>query len=180
MTTDTTTTSAPSLLQWHAVQCKGGESFRAADNLINQGFHVFHPTCQRQKKRRGRTEWVTEPLFPYYLFIQLDQTNSNWRPIRSTPGVSQLVRFGSHPAAVDDALIELLQIYDGLSLSDAIAFQAGENVTLEKGPLSGLPATFSRQLSRTCNGEERAIVLLQWLNTHREVNVPLSHLKRRT
>lgn len=35
-----------------------------------------------------------ESLFPGYLFIQLDQLNDNWHPIRSTRGVNQLVTFG--------------------------------------------------------------------------------------
>lgn len=171
-------TSDTSSLRWYAIQCKGGESFRAEDNLINQGFHVFHPTCQRQKKRRNRTEWVTEPLFPCYLFIQLDPSNSNWRPIRSTRGVSRLVRFGNHPAVIDTALIDSIQMRDGLTLPGMATPQPGESVTLETGPLSGQTATFIRQLGSARNGEERAIILLQWLNAERTLNIPLSHLRQ--
>ena len=53
---------------WYLIQCKGGESFRATENLANQGYEIFHPVLQVQKKRRGRLCWIDEPLFPYYLF----------------------------------------------------------------------------------------------------------------
>lgn len=43
---------------WYAVQCKGGESFRAAENLENQEFEVSHPTILLCKKRQGRLQWI--------------------------------------------------------------------------------------------------------------------------
>ncbi|BBI60777.1 hypothetical protein HSBAA_20830 [Vreelandella sulfidaeris] len=69
---------------WYVIQCKGGESFRAAEHLTNQGYEVFHPVLNVKRKRQGKLVTVNEPLFPYYLFIRLDQVVSNWRPIRST------------------------------------------------------------------------------------------------
>lgn len=65
---------------WYVIQCKGGESFRAAEHLANQDYEVFHPVLDVQRKRQGKLTTITEPLFPYYLFIRLDQTVSNWRP----------------------------------------------------------------------------------------------------
>lgn len=163
--------------RWYAVQCKGGESFRAEEHLTHQGFNVFHPTLKSRKKRKGKLEWVTEPLFPYYLFIQLDQINSNWRPIRSTRGVGRIVTFGSQPAVISNELIALLkQREDGTDTTPA--FTPGETITVETGPFAGQSATFHQQLERARNGEERAIILLQWLNRPQEVEVPLSHLLR--
>jgi len=49
---------------------------------------------------------------------------------------------------------------------------------VENGPFAGHSATFQQQLSRARNGEERAIILLQWLNRTQEVEVPISHLLR--
>ncbi|WP_346427136.1 transcription termination/antitermination NusG family protein [Cobetia sp. ICG0124] len=47
---------------WYLIQCKGGESFRAAENLTNQGFHVFHPLLEVERKRGSKLRWVEEPL----------------------------------------------------------------------------------------------------------------------
>ncbi|MEE3213915.1 MAG: transcription termination/antitermination NusG family protein, partial [Pseudomonadota bacterium] len=62
-----TVTGGDSTPRWYVIQCKGGESFRAAQHLANQGYELFHPVLEVQKKRRNKLTWVEEPLFPYYL-----------------------------------------------------------------------------------------------------------------
>lgn len=162
--------------RWYVIQCKGGESFRAADHLANQGYDVFHPVLEVQKKRRGKLEWVSEPLFPYYLFIRLDRLVSNWRPIRSTRGVLKLVGFGDMPVAVDDALVATLREH-GSDRQDATAnlyFRAGEAVEITEGPFKDLQAVFA-----THKGQERAIVLLDLLHRQQRLEMPVSQLRRR-
>ena len=164
--------------RWYAIQCKGGESFRAAENLHNQAFEVFHPVLEVQKKRSGRLSWVKEPLFPYYLFIRLDRIASNWRPIRSTRGVLKLVVFGNEPVPVSDALIELLQQNACARQDDIKAnvyFRAGETVEITEGPFEELQAIFESQ-----KGEERAIVLLNMLHRQQRLEMPISRLRRAT
>ncbi|MFO7646873.1 transcription/translation regulatory transformer protein RfaH [Halomonas sp. 3H] len=162
--------------RWYVIQCKGGESFRAADHLANQGYEVFHPVLEVQKKRRGKLEWVSEPLFPYYLFIRLDRLVSNWRPIRSTRGVLKLVGFGDMPVAVDDALVATLREH-GSDRQDAtvnLYFRAGEAVEITEGPFKDLQAVFA-----THKGQERAIVLLDLLHRQQRLEMPVSQLRRR-
>lgn len=160
--------------RWYAIQCKGGESFRATENLANQGFEVFHPVLEVQKKRRGKLTWVTEPLFPYYLFIRLDRLVSNWRPIRSTRGVLKLVSFGETPIAVDDALLETLRETGNERDQDAnFYFQAGEAVQITDGPFKELQAVFESH-----RGEERAIVLLNLLHRPQRLEMPVAKLRR--
>ncbi|WGI26618.1 transcription termination/antitermination NusG family protein [Halomonas alkaliantarctica] len=53
--------------------------------------------------------WLTETLFHHYLFIELDQVVSNWRPIRSTRGALSLVAFGDQPATIPTHLVETLR-----------------------------------------------------------------------
>lgn len=163
--------------RWYAIQCKGGESFRAADHLSNQGYRVFHPVLQVQKKRRGKLCWADEPLFPYYLFIQLDRVASNWRPIRSTRGVLRLVGFGDEPLPIDDALINTLRerAHDQAALNEAnVYFRAGEIVEITEGPFRALQAVFESQ-----KGEERAIVLLNMLHHQQRLELPVGDLRRR-
>ncbi|WP_282040752.1 transcription/translation regulatory transformer protein RfaH [Halomonas alimentaria] len=160
--------------RWYAIQCKGGESFRATENLVNQGFEVFHPVLEVQKKRRGKLTWVVEPLFPYYLFIRLDRLVSNWRPIRSTRGVLKLVSFGETPIAVDDALVETLREKGSERDQDAnLYFHAGEPVQITEGPFKELQAVFESH-----KGEERAIVLLNLLHRQQRLEMPVANLRR--
>lgn len=163
--------------RWYVIQCKGGESFRAAEHLANQDYEVFHPVLQVQKKRRGKLAWVSEPLFPYYLFLRLDRLASNWRPIRSTRGVLKIVTFGlAMPVPVSDELVEMLLAH-GSGAEDAtpnVYFRAGEAVEITAGPFKDLQAIFASH-----KGEERAIVLLNMLHQQQRLEMPVAQLRRR-
>ncbi|MDN6298497.1 MAG: transcription/translation regulatory transformer protein RfaH [Halomonas sp.] len=152
-------------------QCKAGESFRAAEHLGYQGYQVFHPVLNVQRRRRGKLTSVCEPLFPFYLFIYLDQINSNWRPIRSTRGVLRIIRFGNTPAAVPHSLIERLRHHPHETEGVHTRFCAGDKITIAEGPFKGLDAIFQR-----AKGEERAIILLNMLQHQRAIEVPNEHL----
>jgi len=160
--------------QWYLIQCKGGESFRAAEQLENQGYQVFHPVLQVQRKRRGKLVWLTEPLFPYYLFIELDQVASNWRPIRSTRGVLKLVTFGDQPAAVPSPIVETLREH---SVEDddskEVYFHAGDAVEVTEGAFKGQLAQLT-----ALKGQDRALLLLTLLNRPQQVEVPIAHLQK--
>ncbi|MDN3522165.1 transcription/translation regulatory transformer protein RfaH [Halomonas ramblicola] len=160
--------------RWYVIQCKGGESFRAAEHLANQGYEVFHPVLEVQKKRRGKLTWITEPLFPYYLFIRLDRLVSNWRPIRSTRGVLKLVGFGDMPVAVNDGLVATLREHGSRRDQDTnLYFRAGDRVEITEGPFKDLQAVFASH-----KGEERAIVLLDLLHRQQRLEMPVSRLRR--
>lgn len=159
--------------RWYVIQCKGGESFRAAEHLANQEYEIFHPVLNAQRKRQGKRVLVLEPLFPYYLFIRLDTIASNWRPIRSTRGVLRLLTFGDHPIAVPDALIDTLRAQPHRQEGSHTHFCAGDKVTITDGPFKDLEAIFSRT-----KGEERAIVLLNVLQRPQHLEMPIEQLEK--
>lgn len=128
---------------------------------------------ERKRRRQGKLTRVCEPLFPFYLFIQLDQISSNWRPIRSTRGVLRIVSFGNVPAAVPDTLVEQLKHCPHSTEGAHSRFSAGDCVNIAEGPFKGLEAVF--QYSK---GTERAVVLLNMLQQQRPVEVPSDHLIR--
>lgn len=165
--------------RWYVVQCKGGESFRASEHLTNQGYRVFHPLLEVQKKRRNKLVWIAEPLFPHYLFIRLDRVASNWRPIRSTRGVLRLVAFGDEPLPVPDTLVEMLvarsQRDETVREAGNVYFRPGEIVEITEGPFQALKAVFETQ-----KGEERAIVLLNMLHHQQRLELPVGGLRRTT
>ena len=149
---------------WYIIQCKAKESFRAAENLQNQGFEVFHPYIEVERLRAGKIKLINEPLFPYYLFIYLSDVTDNWRPIRSTRGVLKMLSFGTPPLKVPDKLIEeLKQRIQPLAEN---LFKAGDEVLIDEGPLKGLKAIFE-----TKQGDERVILLLNLLQKQQRVKV---------
>ena len=86
--------------RWYAALCKPRQEMVAEANLANQGFAVYLPRLKNRHRRAGR--WVdrVEPLFPRYLFVAAGLESQSLAPIRSTRGVSGLVRFGGQPATV--------------------------------------------------------------------------------
>jgi transcriptional antiterminator RfaH len=143
---------------WYLVYTKPRQERVAADNLERQGFETYVPWYRQVRRRAGRRAACIEPLFPRYLFIRLDTSGENWSPIRSTIGVTSLVRFGMEPAVVPLDLVTLLRSRegdDGLHRLPCRDFRAGDRVRLREGPLEGYQAIF---LAR--NGEERVVVLM--------------------
>ncbi|WP_114418476.1 transcription/translation regulatory transformer protein RfaH [Marinospirillum perlucidum] len=155
---------------WYVIQCKAKESFRAAENLENQGYRVFHPYIQVEKMRQGKIRLVDEPLFPYYLFIHLSDVADNWRPLRSTRGVLKLVSFGQTPVKVEDELISQLQ--ERINPEPQDYLKAGDQVLIEEGPFKGLNAIFQSK-----KGEERVILLLNLLQKQQRLEVPVKSVK---
>ena len=158
---------------WYVIQCKGGESFRAADNLGNQEYDVFHPVLNTKRKRNGKLTNVCEPLFPHYLFIRLDQIASNWRPIRSTRGVLRLLTFGDTPVPVSNALIETLKQQPHEQEGIHSYFTPGQKVTITEGPFKNLEAVF-----KSAKGEERAIVLINMLHRPQHIEMSMNQLDK--
>jgi len=166
-------------MKWHVIHTKVRKEFRALENLQNQGFEVFLPTCQVQKKSQGKIKLAIEPLFSRYLFIRLSDVSSNWSPIRSTLGVAQLLRFGqaTEPVVIPDPIVECLRQRCSEKEPLHQLFQAGELLEITKGPLKGLLGFF-QQLQTLPDGMTRALLLVEILGSVQKISLNLPHLKK--
>lgn len=79
---------------WFLAQLKPGGLARARENLARQGFRTFMPERSETRRRSDRLVGVRRPLFPGYLFVQVEPEMRPWRSINATLGVSRLVAFG--------------------------------------------------------------------------------------
>lgn len=158
-------------MTWYALQHKPAQGDRAVHNLQNQEVPCFYPKIEVEKIRGGKRTKKLEPLFPGYIFINLKQSNPVWSKLRSTFGVLRVVSFSGKPAAIDDAVIDQIK-----TSMDKVAEQGGikkgQQVELEEGPFKGLNAIF-----QAYDGEERAIVLITFMQKQQTVKVPVSALK---
>ena len=155
---------------WFLLSSKPREEQRGFDNLSNQGYEVFLPKVAKVKKRQGVKSVSLEPLFPNYLFINLDQTEANFNAIRSTRGVGSFVRFGLNYATLSDSLIKKIKQNiegsDNKSLDDLLTYQQGDKVEVTQGPFKGLEAIY-----KTKDGLERCILLIKMLGQESEIAV---------
>ena len=166
-------------MKWHVIHTKVREEFRALENLQNQGFEVFLPTCEVQKKSQGKIKLTTEPLFSRYLFIRLSDVSSNWFPIRSTRGVSQLLRFGqaTEPVVIPDPIVECLKQRCSQEEPLHELFQAGEVLEITSGPFKGFFGFFEK-LQTLPDGLSRAMLSVEILGSVQKLQILLPQLRK--
>lgn len=163
-------------MNWYLVHTKPRQETCALENLQNQGFTCYLPMLACEKLVRGKLQSTCTPLFPRYLFIQLDTQlqGKSWAPIRSTKGVHRLVCFGTDPARVDPALVNALQQHEAQALQQPQKlFTKGEKVHVLEGPFQGLEAIYDM-----ADGESRVMVLIELLSKPVRVPVSPSQLKK--
>ena len=157
-------------MPWYAIQYKPAQGDRALRNLQNQNARCFYPKVTVERIRASKRTTVLEPLFPGYLFINIDPTDPLWGKLRSTRGVLRVVSFGGKPMPIPDEVIDY--IYDGLTaVEDQGGLKKGEKIQIQDGPFRGVEGIF-----QAYDGEERAIVLISFMQTQQAVRVRLGDL----
>jgi len=114
-------------------------------------------------------------MFPRYLFIQLNCTTDNWSPIRSTLGVSSIVRFGTYPMQVPNDLVSILmENEDQHGIQHAVMkdFRPGDRVEIIDGALSGYEGIFLEEKSK-----DRVTILLNIAGQHTRVSMTRHNLQ---
>ncbi|MDX1756677.1 MAG: transcription/translation regulatory transformer protein RfaH [Marinobacter sp.] len=158
-------------MSWYVLQHKPAQGDRALDHLQRQDIPCFYPKVKVEKVRAGKRVSRLEPLFAGYLFVHLHQDDPRWAKLRSTRGVLRVVGFGNQPAAIGDEVIQRLK--QGLSLvEEQGGIRAGQPVELDDGPFRGLSAVF-----QAFDGDERAIVLIEFMQKQQRVTVPVTTLR---
>jgi transcriptional antiterminator RfaH len=144
---------------WYLIHSKPKDEKVAQENLERQGYETYLPLILGRAKRRGKTVKSIQPMFPRYMFIHLSEQTDDWGPIRSTFGVSSLIRFGTAPAKVPETLINALknnENSEGIHEFTNKPLSVGDKVLIVEGPFEGYEATLFSQ-----NSDDRVIVLLK-------------------
>ena len=161
-------------MHWYLIYTKPRQEKCALQNLEQQGYQCYLPLLPREKLRQGALALSEEPLFSRYLYIKLAQDimAKSWSPIRSTKGVSRLVRFGAEPAKIDDALVDLLKAHEASALGEPERlYKVGERVQLTQGPFAGIEGVY-----QMADGDRRVMVLIELMSKNVKVRVAASAL----
>ncbi len=146
--------------------------------LMRQGFRCLFPRVRRRVRAASGMIVRTESLFPRYIFLASDPDLQSLEPVRSTRGVSGIVRFGGWPAmvpqAVIDAIVSRIDADDGFVKLVAPDLVPGARVRINEGPFSGLDAIFQCAV-----GTDRVALLLNMLGQDRRVVVERQALGQR-
>lgn len=154
---------------WYLLHCKARQEARARMHVENQGYTACLPQLDRTKLVRGKRTVCEEPLFPNYLFVQLNVNTANFNALRSTRGVNGFVRFGGVPATVPNEVVaQLLEIEDAQKNAASVqqTYKTGAAVEITEGPFAGLQAVYQMP-----KGEERCLVLLDMLGKQQRIEI---------
>lgn len=146
---------------WFCLRAKPKSEHIAARHLkANFGLEVFAPQIRFKRSTQRGGVWVTEPLFPSYLFAKY-RLHEYSRAVHHSTGIKGVVQFGDKWAVVpDDAIEELQQIYgrDTVHVIDSTP-QPGDCIEITGGAFHGLKALVTRVMP----ARERVAVLLDFL-----------------
>jgi transcriptional antiterminator RfaH len=161
------------MLRWYLIHTKPSGETVARENLERQGYEVYLPRVVEPVRRGGLWSERICALFPRYLFLRLIEGTQALAPVRSSFGVSGVVRFGARYAIVADKVVDALRSResgDGVHrLVRPPKPVPGERVRLESGPFEGFEGIFEREA-----GADRVVVLLNLLGQDAHVRVPAS------
>jgi transcription antitermination factor NusG len=140
--------------------------------LHRRGFEAYLPLITT--RWRDRT-WHTSPLFPGYLFVQLDLARP-WNPVRYAPGVFCLLATNGIPSICPDGALEALRAGDALRASprrETTQWAPGVPCRPATGPFRDHPAVVASVQRET------ATITLMLFGHLRTVSVPLDALAPR-
>jgi transcriptional antiterminator RfaH len=165
--------------QWFLAQLKPNCSGVAERNLRRQGFTTFLPLTEETQRKPSGFVTKTVPLFPGYIFVQVNAALGLWRSINSTYGITKLVSFGSAPADVPTGLVETLQagcdetgkLQPIEPLSERL--KVGDTVRFLNGPFTDLLSEITDLAA-----DRRVWVLLDILGSKTRVSAKPEQLER--
>jgi len=157
-----------SLSNWAVVNSHPHREHVAAENLQRQKFQAYYPKVKRQCRHARRTAEVLKPLFPGYLFVQINPDAQRWRPLLSTLGVRNVVRSGDRLSLIANEFVQALKSreIDGVIARPASPYRVGQEVRISGGAFDGLIAKIIDM-----NETDRMTVLMDLLNRPVKVRI---------
>jgi len=121
--------------RWYVAYTERCGEARAITNLHRQGFAVFCPWTRKTVRHARKTKTIRAPLFPSYLFVELDPAQDRWRAINGTRGISHLITNGDVPAPVPAGVVEAImsRCNDAGIVSWKPMLQVGQTVRVSQG-----------------------------------------------
>jgi transcriptional antiterminator RfaH len=148
---------------WYAIYTKPKNEDRADKNLAAWGVETLAPKIKecRQNQFTNRPTFITQPLFPRYIFARFD-AGTLLRKVYFTRGVHSVVNINHEPVPIDDDTITLIKSRMGengiVKMDDE--FNHGDEITIKGGAFKGLQGIFNKGLK----GSARVMIFLTMIN----------------
>lgn len=159
---------------WFCLRAQPKHEHIAAAHLKKMaGIEVFLPRIRFQRATRQGLVWVTEALFPNYLFARFDWQQS-LRQVQAARGVSGVVHFGQRWPQLEATVIAELRAACGTDELHTLPSELcpGDTVQIAEGTLRGLLAVVARVLP----SQQRVAVLMEFLGRQTTIELPFNFL----
>ena len=157
--------------QWYVVHTHVQKEATAAFHLMRQGFDIYLPQFLKIRRHARRQDTVKKPLFPRYLFVELDLTFHQWRSVNSTIGVSHMICNGEAPTPISNEIVQNIKYREDdcghVKLNKFALFNKGAAIQVISGSLSDQVGIFDCQ-----RDEDRVRVFLNLLGRQIGVTLP--------
>ena len=155
--------------KWLVAYTKPRLEHIALQNLELQNFQAYLPRYKKFKNTEAGPVPVFEPMFPRYILFRPSKPEQSIETVRSTKGISHVVRFGHEPGVVSANMVATIQAFEAsqnqATLQEMSNFKAGQKVKLKHvalGNMEGLVQSVS---------SKRVAVLLEILGRPTVVQV---------
>jgi transcriptional antiterminator RfaH len=161
---------------WYCLRSKQKQEHIAAAGLRRiKGVTVCFPRVRFKKATRQGLVWVTEAMFPSYLFARF-QLAEMGRKVEYAHGVKGIVRFANRYPTIEEGVLIQLRAYVGVKEVKQLDYapSQGDRVSIGEGAFAGLEAVVTQILP----AKERVKVLMDFLGRKIEAEVESSSVLR--
>ena len=142
--------SKDNLRHWHVAYTAPRAEKRVSDRLSEQGINHYLPVKKSLKQWSDRRKWVEEPLFPSYIFVQVDQ--KEYFDAINTDGMVCYIRFEGKAAMVrEQTMSDIRRIAEAGLMAELVDEmpQPGTRYSINAGPLKGISGKVVRLKGKT-------------------------------
>lgn len=165
--------------RWFVVRTHPKGEFKALGHILRQGFDAYLPRYLKRRRHARRSDIVQTPLFPGYLFVEMDPEQARWRALNSTVGVSELICTNGRPTPLPaDIISDIREREDEegyVVLGRQNMLRPGDEVRITEGAMADKTGIFECMSDR-----DRVYLLLDMLGRQVRVKMPLAGLSLAT
>jgi len=130
-------------MPWYVVYTKANSEKKVALLLKRKGIESYCPVQETVKQWSDRKKKIFAPLFKSYVFVYLNDYETDKVPVLLLAGVVRFLFWLGKPGIVKDseidAIRDFLNQYKGVSIM--ANFNPGDIIDIKEGPLSGQSGT---------------------------------------
>lgn len=134
-------------MDWCVVYTNVNKETIAEKNLIGQNFITYMPKYKKIISHARKISTVIKPLFPRYLFVNVDLVAQRWPIINSTYGVNAIISMEGKPVIISEDIINKIKLCEkpdeNINVVPYSIMTKGDEVNILEGVFSGKKGIFN-------------------------------------